>query len=50
MSDSIGQPVRAYCSCGDTWVFLGWPMRPCGRCREYVTIVFDKDSEETVSE
>jgi hypothetical protein len=36
--DWLGVPVKAHCACGETWVFVGWPMRPCGRCKERVAL------------
>jgi hypothetical protein len=36
--DWLGVPVKAHCACGETWVFVGWPMRPCGGCRQGVTL------------
>ena len=41
----LPDPVRARCDCGDTWVFLGYPTRPCGRCRQRVVIVREVDGE-----
>ena len=44
MADRLGVPVRARCACGTTWVFLGWPRRPCGRCREHVVIELTEEA------
>lgn len=34
----LGDPVPAYCSCGPTWVFIGYRRLPCGKCGEHMTL------------
>ncbi len=43
--DFLGAPVKARCDCGETWVFVGWPMRPCGKCKQSVTLDADSLAE-----
>lgn len=38
MSVKLPEPVRVWCACGPTYVFLGWPTRPCGKCGQRVTL------------
>lgn len=42
MSEHLPEPVRAECACGPTWVFLGYRMLPCGKCRQRVTILTEE--------
>ena len=43
---TLPDPVQVWCGCGPTWVFPGYPMRPCGRFGLRVTFRNEREDDE----